>query len=277
MGYLLVLPALVCTAVFFFIPMVYSLYWSLTKYNGLSAPQWVGVHNYTDLLHDPLFLHACRNTLLFAVITMTIGPALGLGSALLLDRKVHGRTFFRAVYFLPVTTSLVVVATIWKLLLNRDGLLNHILSVVGIPGHDWLQDPATSMLAVAAASIWQGFGFETVIFLAALQTVPRDLHEAAAVDGAGPIRRFWHVTLPALRPTALFVFVVGIIGAFQVFDQVFVMTKGGPIESTTTVVYYLVNQFQSLDLGHASAAAYVLVLVLAGASALQLRVGRQAR
>ena len=265
-GYLLILPVLVCTTVFFFGPMAYSFFWSFTTYNGLTEPQWVGLQNYVDLLHDPLFRHACQNTAIFAVVTMTIGPALGLGSALLLDRKIRARGFFRAIYFVPVTTSLVVVATIWKMLMNDQGLFNHLLSLVGIPGHDWLADPTTALFAVCAASIWQGFGFETVIFLAALQTVPRELLEAAQVDGAGPLRRFWHVTLPALRPTLLFVSVVGVIGAFQVFDQVFVMTQGGPIESTTTVVYYLVNQFRALDLGHASAAAYFLVVVLAIAS-----------
>jgi ABC-type sugar transport system permease subunit len=273
-GYLLIAPVLVGTAVFFFGPMAYSFYWSLTTYNGLAKPEWVGLQNYIDLFHDPLFRHACRNTAVFAVVTMSIGPALGLGSALLLNRAIRGRAFFRAVYFVPVTTSLVVVATIWRMLLNDQGLLNQALSLVGIPGHDWLADPSTALMAVCAASIWQGFGFETVIFLAALQTVPRELLEAAEVDGANALRRFWHVTLPAIRPTVVFVFVVGIIGAFQVFDQVFVMTQGGPLESTTTVVYYLVAQFRALDLGHASAAAYVLVVVLAVASAVQLRIGR---
>jgi len=269
-----VLPVLITTTLFFFGPMVFSLYWSFTNYNGLTAPQWVGLQNYADLLGDPLFLTACRNTLVFALVTMSIGPALGLGSALLLNRPLRGRALFRGAYFVPVTTSLIVVATIWKMLLNDQGLVNQILSVFSIPGHDWLTDPSTALFAVCAASIWQGFGFETVIFLAALQTVPRDLLEAAEVDGAGVLRRFWHISLPALRPTILFVSVVGVIGAFQVFDQVFVMTQGGPLESTTTVVYYLVNRFRALDLGHASATAYLLVVVLAVASAAQMRLGR---
>ncbi len=132
------------------------------------------------------------------------------------------------------------------------------------------------MLSVSVASIWQGFGFETVVFLAALQTVPRETLEAAAVDGAGAWQRFWHVIVPALRPTIVFVSVVGVIGAFQAFDQVFVMTQGGPLGSTTTVVYYLVSRFRALDLGHASAAAYLLVLFLAAVSAFQLRLGKRA-
>lgn len=274
-GYLLVAPALLATGVFFLVPMALSFVWSFTKYNGLTSPEWVGTANYTDLFTDPAFRQACANTAKYAVITMTIGPMLGLGSALLLNNQIKGRAFFRAVYFLPVTTSLVVVATIWKMLLNDQGLLNRFLSVFSVPTHDWLADPSTSLLSVSIASIWQGFGFETVVFLAALQLVPRELHEAASVDGAGAVRRFWHITLPALRPTLIFVYVIGIIGAFQVFDQVFVMTQGGPISSTSTVVYYLVLQFRALDLGHASAVAYILVVVLAAASAGQLRLGRR--
>lgn len=274
-GYALVAPALVWTAVFFFVPMTYSLIWSFSSYNGLAPPTWVGLENYVDLLHDPRFLQACTNTAIFAVVTMTIGPALGLATALLLNQRIKGRDLYRSVYFVPVTTSLVVVATIWKMLLNDQGLVNRVLSVFGLSGADWLANTSTALLSVSVASIWQGFGFETVIFLAALQTVRRDLLEAAEVDGAGPWQRFWHVTLPALRPTILFVSVVGIIGAFQVFDQVFVMTQGGPIGSTTTVVYYLVTRFRALDLGHASAAAYLLVVFLAVLSAVQLRIGRQ--
>ena len=276
-GYLLTAPAVLAITIFFFVPMLYSLYWSLTDYNGITAPKWVGTHNYTDVLSDPLFRKAWRNTAVYAVITMSVGPALGLASALLLNQKIKARGLFRAAYFLPVTTSLVVVATIWKLLLNDQGLLNRLLALVGITGHDWLSDPSTSLLSVSAASIWQGFGFETVVFLAALQTVSRDLYDAARVDGAGARRLFWHVTLPAIRPTLIFVYIVGLIGAFQAFDQMYVMTNGGPIESTSTVVYYLVDRFRALDLGHASAAAYLLVLVLGGVAALLLRLGRDTR
>jgi ABC-type sugar transport system permease subunit len=211
----------------------------------------------------------------FTVVTMTIGPALGLGSALLLNRRIRGRSFFRSVFFLPVTLSLVVVGSMWKIVLAQDGLLNQGLRLVGIHGQAWLEDPSTSLAAVSLASIWQGFGFETVIFLAALQTISQDLYEAARMDGAGPVQSFRAVTLPSLRPTILFVYVVGVIGAFQAFDQMYVMTHGGPLESTTTVVFYLVERFQAFDLGHASAAAYFLVVVLAVASAVQLRLGRR--
>lgn len=274
-AYLLISPALLLSGAFFFLPMTLSLLWSFTRYNGLDAFSWVGWANYADLLQDPEFLQASRNTAVFGVVTMLIGPGLGLATAVMLNRRLPARAFFRAVFFVPVTASLVVVSTMWKMLLNEQGLLNRVLHLVGVAPHDWLADPATALYAVCAASIWQGFGFETVVFLAALQSLPRDLYDAASIDGAGPARRFWHVTLPGLRPTLVFVFVVGIIGAFQAFDQVFVMTQGGPVGSTTTVVYYLVQRFQALDLGHASAAAYLLVLVLALLSAVQLRLARR--
>lgn len=274
-GYVFVAPAMILTAVFFFLPMAFSLWWSFTKYNGVTDPKFVGLDNYSDLFADDQFRTAAGNTAIFALVTMTIGPLLGLVSALLLNRARVGQALFRAAFFLPVTMSLVVVSTMWKMLLNDDGLINRAIEFFGGEGRQWLSDPHTALLAVCAASIWQGFGFETVILLAALQGIPRERYEAAAVDGAGPWRTFRAVTLPALRPALLFVYVVGIIGAFQVYDQVYVMTRGGPADSTMTVVYYLVEKFHRLDLGHASAAAYLLVIFLAAASALQMRLERR--
>jgi ABC-type sugar transport system permease subunit len=273
-GYGLVAPAVLAAAAFLWVPMAISAYWSFTRYSGLGSPQWVGLDNYTELLHSGRFHQALRNTVVFVGLGMGFGPTLGLATALLLNQKVRFRGFFRTVYFLPVTTSLVVTATVWKMLLNQEGIVNSALGVVGLPSHAWLADPSTSLLGVAAASIWQGFGFETVVFLAALQSIPRDLYDAASVDGAGAARRFWHITLPQLRPTLLFIFVIGIIGSFQAFDQMFVMTQGGPTGSTTTMVFHLVDRFLSLDLGGASAVAYVLVVILATLSYLQLLVAR---
>lgn len=273
--YLLIAPALLAAAAFLYLPMIVSAYWSVTDYSGVSAPVFTGLQNYAELFGSARFRQALLNTAVFTIAGMGVGPALGLGAALLLNQRIKGVGFFRTVYFLPVTTSLVVTATVWKMILNEDGILNTALGLFGVPGHPWLADPSTSLLGVAAASIWQGFGFETVVFLAALQSIPRDLYGAAAVDGAGALRRFWHVTLPALRPTLLFVYVVGVIGSFQAFDQMFVMTHGGPAGSTTTLVYYLVDRFKDLELGKASAVAYVLFLILAVLSYLQLRGERR--
>lgn len=266
---------MILTAVFFFVPMVLSLVWSFTTYNGIAPAQWNGLGNYAHLATAPEFRTALWNTVVYALVTMGLGPAIGLGTALLLNRGVRAQGIFRSIFFLPVTLSLVVVGTMWKVLLADDGFINQCLALVGVQGPSWLNDPSTALLSVSFASVWAGFGFETVIFLAALQAVPRDLYEAAALDGAGRFRSFRAVTLPALRPTLVFVYVVGIIGALQVYDQMYVMTKGGPLKSTTTIVYYLMERFQRFDLGTASAAAYVLVAVLALLSALQLRLSRK--
>ncbi|MGH2528759.1 MAG: carbohydrate ABC transporter permease [Actinomycetota bacterium] len=264
-------PVAITAVLFLFIPMGFSAYWSFTDFNGLASPEWVGLDNYTALIGDHRFRAGLLNTTIFVILGMGIGPLLGLGSALLLNRRVRFRAFFRAAFFLPVMTSLVVVGTIWKNLLQEQGVVNVILGFFGIPGRGWLGDPGTALPAVTAASIWQGFGFETVVFLAALQAIPRELYEAARVDGASAWHKFRHVTLPGLRHAILFVYVIGIIGSFQVFDQVYVMTQGGPITSTRTIVFDLFDRFNSLDLGEASAVAYVLLLILGTLSYLQLR------
>jgi len=271
-AYLLILPAFLASTIFLYIPMVFSGFWSFTKYNGIVPPKWVGLQNYQYLLNDPRFIKALWNTVIFVVLGMGIGPVLGLGTAILLNNKVKGRGFFRTAYFLPVMTSLVVVATIWKILLQENGLVNSLLHLFGLPGHIWLQDTSTALPAVVVTSVWQGFGFETVVFLAALQSIPADYYDAARVDGASGWQRFRYVTLPALRPTILFVYIIGIIGSFQVFDQIFVMTNGGPLESTRTLVFDLFDRFNRLQLGQASAVAYILLIILATLSFLQFRL-----
>lgn len=270
-GYVLVAPAVLSAVLFLFVPMAFSAYWSFTEFNGIKPPEWVGLANYRELFGDERFLRALLNTAIFVTLGMGIGPVLGLLSALLLNRTIRFRAFFRAVYFLPVMTSFVVVATVWKILLQERGIINVILGFFGIPGRTWLADPATALPAVTVTSIWQGFGFETVVFLAALQSIPREFYDAARVDGASAWQQFRYVTLPGLRPTILFVYVIGIIGSFQVFDQVFVMTQGGPIRATRTIVFDLYDRFNSLKLGEASAVAYVLLVILATLSYLQIR------
>ena len=269
-AYVLIAPAIISAAVFLYIPIAYSGFWSFTEYSGLGSPKWVGLANYRDLLGDEDFLKALWNTVLFVLIGMGIGPVLGFLSALLLNRTIRFRAFFRAAYFLPVMTSLVVVASIWKILLSDQGIINQILSFFQIPTRQWLSDTTTALPAVTLTSIWQGFGFETVVFLAAMQAIPRDYYDAARVDGASYWQQVRHITLPSLRPTIMFVYIIGIIGSFQVFDQIFVMTSGGPINSTRTLVYDLFERFRQLELGQASAVAYVLLAILASLSYLQI-------
>lgn len=272
-GYLLVAPAVIVTVVFLLIPMIVSGYWSLTHFNGIKPPEFVGLENYADVLANPRFQRAFQNSVFFVVMGMGIGPVLGLGSAILLNDNLRLRALFRTAFFLPTMTSLIVVATIWKFMYADNGIINAVAAFFGLPGHPWLSDPTTALPAVVVTAIWQGFGFETVVFLAALQAIPREYYEAATVDGAGRWAKFRWVTLPGLRSTIVFVYVIGIIGSFQTFDQVFVMTNGGPIQATRTIVFDLVDRFNKLDLGGASAVAYILLLFLAVLSYLQLRLG----
>jgi ABC-type sugar transport system permease subunit len=222
-----------------------------------------------------IFGRALLNTTVFVLLGMGIGPTLGLMTALLLNQHVRFQSLFRAAYFLPVMTSLVVVATMWRMLYNRNGLFNVVLTSLGLSPVGWLSDPSIALVSVAIASIWQGFGFETVVFLAALQGIPQELYEVAKIDGANAWDRFWNVTLPSLRAVILFVYIIGIIGSYQVFDQVFVMTNGGPVNSTTTLVHYLYTKFRDLRLGYASAIAYILFIILVTFSYIQWRYFRE--
>jgi ABC-type sugar transport system permease subunit len=206
---------------------------------------------------------------------MGIGPTLGLLTALLLNQKVRFQSLFRTAYYLPVMTSLVVVSTIWVMLYNQNGLFNSFLTTLGFQPVGWLSNPNVALVSVAIASIWQGFGFETVIFLAALQSIPRELYEAAMMDGANAFQKFRYITVPSLRYVIAFIYIYGIIGSYQVFDQVFVMTSGGPVHSTSTVVYYLFGKFQDLRLGQASAIAYILFAILVIFSYIEFRMSRE--
>lgn len=275
-SYLFISVPLLSLIVFLFIPMIVSLWWSLNDYSGLTAAKFVGLNNYVKLLtDDKIFAKSLVNTTVFVLLGMSIGPTLGLLTAMMLNQKVHFSSLFRTAYYLPVMTSLVVVSTIWLMLYNRNGLFNAVLQEFGLPKVGWLSNPDIALISIVFASVWQGFGFETVVFLAALQSIPRELYEAAMMDGAGAWAQFRYITLPALRPVILFVYIIGIIGSYQVFDQIFVMSSGGPIYSTSTIVYYLFDKFMDLRLGYASAIAYILFAILVIFSYLQMRISRE--
>ncbi len=272
LAYLFISPILLASVVFLLIPMLTSLWWSFNDYSGIQAATFVGLRNYLELIRDDDIFHkAMWNTTIFVLLGMAIGPTLGIFTAVLLDQKVKLQAFFRTAYFLPVMTSLVVVSTLWRVLYNQDGLINAVAALFGAEKIGWLSDPNVALVSVVIASVWQGFGFETVVFLAALQAIPRELYEAAMIDGAGPWARFRFITLPSLRPVILFAYIVGIIGSYQVFDQIFVMTRGGPVYSTISIVYYLFTKFQDLRLGYASAIAYILFIILVVFSFIQWR------
>ncbi len=276
MAYLFIAVPAVSMLVFIFIPMVVSFWWSFNDYSGLQPPRFVGLDNYVRLLTvDPTFKHTLLNTTLFVLMGMGIGPTLGLLTALLLNQKARFQALFRTAYYLPVMTSLVVVSTIWVMLYNQNGLLNSVLSGLGLSGIGWLSDSRYALISVALASIWQGFGFETVVFLAAMQSIPREFYEAAMIDGANALDRFWYITLPSLRNVILFAYIIGIIGSYQVFDQIYVMTAGGPVYSTSSMVHFLFLRFRDLRLGYASAVAYILFAILVVFSYIQWRFFRE--
>ena len=276
MPYLFITVPMISFIVFLLIPMVVSFWWSLNDYSGIQPPKFIGLRNYIDLFTtDKYFLLSLRNTTVFVLLGMGIGPTLGLLTALLLNQKVRFQSLFRTAYYLPVMTSLVVVSTIWVMLYNQNGLFNSFLTALGYHPVGWLSNPKITLVSVAIASIWQGFGFETVIFLAALQSIPRELYEAAMMDGANAFQQFRYITLPSLRNIIAFIYIYGIIGSYQVFDQVFVMTYGGPIHSTSTVVFYLFSKFRDLRLGQASAIAYILFAILMIFSYIELRMSRE--
>jgi len=264
-GYLFIAPGMLLFFVFVFVPMVAALCFSFTRYDILHAPKWIGLKNYAALCNDALFWKSLGNTARYAVGTIPTGMALALGLALLLNRPLRGIALFRAAYYVPVVTSLVAVAMVWMWLYAAQnyGLLNYLLSLFGVDNQQWLGDPNQALPAIMAMSVWKGLGFGMVVYLAGLQGIPPHLYEAATIDGAGGWARFRHITWPLLKPTTFFLFVTSIIGASQVFGQVYVMTNGGPVNSTTTVVHQIFqNSFKFLEMGYASAMAFVLFVLL---------------
>jgi multiple sugar transport system permease protein len=277
-------PALLVIAVFFAVPVVAGLALSLTDFDlyALADPstlRFIGLRNYTRLLQTPLFWQALTNTLYFVVVGVPVSIALSLCTALLLDsRFARWQAFFRTSLFSPVVTTAVAVAVIWRYLLHtRYGLVNQGLAVFGIAPIDWLGDPHWSMPSIIAFAAWKNFGYNMIILLAALQAVPRDLYEAARMDGAGALRRFTDVTMPLLVPTLVLVGILTTSGYFQLFAEPYVMTQGGPLRSTFSMLYLMYEEgFRWWNLGNASAVAFLLFLVIFCVSALMLRFDREA-
>ena len=277
-----VAPALVVIAVFFFVPVVAALAMSLTDFDIYALAdrgnlRVVGLRNYAQLLRTPLFWKAFGNTLYFVVIGVPLSIGISLGAALLLHSRVtRFRAFFRTALFAPVVTTLVAVAVIWRYLFNPHyGLLNYLLGRLGLPSVDWLGDPQWAMPAIILFAVWKNFGYNMVILLAGLQSIPEQLYEAARIDGASAWRQFRHVTLPMLAPIVALVNVLTIAGYFQLFAEPYVMTQGGPLQSTVSVLYFMYEEgFKWWNLGSASAVAFVLFLVIFGVTVVQLRLAR---
>jgi len=271
-GYFLISPWLVGLLIFVAGPMLYSVYLSLTRYNLMSAPQWVGAFNYGYLAADPLVWQSLKVTAIYTFLGVPMRVVLALLVAMLLNQQVRAMPLFRTIFYLPSVVSGVAVAILWMWILSPEyGLLNSALAKVGITGPRWLMDQDTALFAMIVMSLW-GVGANMVIFLAALQGVPQHLYEAADVEGASRLQKTWHVTIPSISPSTFFVLIMSIIGSFQVFTQGFVMTNGGPNNSTLFYVLYLYrNAFQLLRMGYASALAWVLFIIIMACTALVLR------
>jgi multiple sugar transport system permease protein len=274
-----VAPALFVIGVFFFLPVLAALALSVTDFDIYALADWrnlrvVGLRNYIELLQTPLFWRALGNTLYFVVVGVPLSIAVSLGAAVLLhSRLARFRAFFRTALFAPVVTTLVAAAVVWRYLFNtRHGWLNYALGGVGVAPIDWLGDPHWAMPAIIVFAMWKNFGYNMIILLAGLQAIPADLYEAARIDGASFWRQFRHVTLPALSPLLLMVGILTVAGYFQLFAEPYVMTQGGPLQSTVSVLYLMYEEgFKWWNLGTASAVAFVLFLLIFGVTAIQLR------
>jgi multiple sugar transport system permease protein len=282
-GWWFVAPALIVLAMFFLLPVLSALAMSLTDFDlyalaDLDNLRFVGLANYGGLLADPLFWKALGNTVYFVVLGVPLSIVVSLGTAMLVNSKLaRFRGFFRTVYFAPVVTTMVAVAVVWRYIFHtRYGFLNYGLGQIGIPPIDWLGNPATSMPAIVILAVWKNFGYNMIILLAALQSVPDDLYEAARIDGASGWQLFRHVTLPGIAPVLTLVSILTMVGYFQLFAEPYVMTEGGPLQSTLSVLYFMYEEgFKWWSLGRASAVAFLLFVLMFAVTLLQLRLTRR--
>jgi multiple sugar transport system permease protein len=280
-AYLFLSPGLILFSIFTVFALAFSFYLTFHEWNIIEPDKpFVGLQNYRDMIDDESFRRSVINTVYFTSATVPLTMLVGLSIALLLNRPIRARGLFRTLYFLPVVTPFVVVSIIWKWLYNSQyGLFNYYLLKARLIDEPlgWLSDQNLAMPAVILMSVWSGVGFSMVVYLAGLQSVPAELYEAADVDGASAFSKLRYITVPLLRPTTLFLLVIGVIGSFQIFTQIFVMTSGGPVERTTTMVYYIYQSaFKFYQMGYASTLAWALTVMLLGFTILQVRLYRQA-
>jgi multiple sugar transport system permease protein len=276
-------PALIVIGAFFFVPVLAAFVLSVTDFDlyalaDLRNLRFVGFGNYADILKMPLFWKSLGNTFYFVLVGVPLSIALSLGAALLLDSKLaRFKGFFRTALFAPVVTTVVAVALIWRYLFHtRYGMINYALAKFGIAPIDWLGDPHWSMPAIILFAVWKNFGYNMIILLAALQSIPRDLYEAAHIDGASVLQRLRHITLPMLRPSLLLVSVITVSGYFQLFAEPYVMTRGDPLQSTVSVLYFMYEEgFTWWSLGRASAIAFLLFALILASTLLLLRWERR--
>jgi len=278
-GWWFATPALAAIVVFFFLPVAASVFLSLTDFDIYAIAsranlRVIGIENYTRLLRDPLFWIALRNTVYFVSVAGPLSIGVSLAAALVLSaRLVRFSSVFRTIFFLPVVATLVAVAVVWRYIYHpRVGLLNHGLALIGVAPRDWLGDPRWAMPAIILMAVWKNFGFNMVIFIAALQSIPDRLYEAADIDGARAWQQFRHVTLPMLAPTFVLVGIMTLIGYFQLFAEPYVMTQGGPAHSTLSIVLLMYQEgFRWWNLGYAAAVAFTLFAIMLALTLASLR------
>jgi multiple sugar transport system permease protein len=276
-GWAFVLPAAVLIGLFGIVPIIWGLLLSLQQNDLLTPPKFVGLDNYRSLAHDPVFRASIRRTIVYTLLFVPISVGGALAIAVLLNARIRGSWFYRTAVFVPVATSTVATGIIFNWLLEPTyGVANYLLGEIGLGPYGYFQDPDQALYAIVAMTVWGWIGFDVIVYMAALQGVPTDLIEAARLDGAGRWATFRHVTWPLLSPATLFLVVWSTINALQVFDEIYVTTRGGPLQSTTVMVYYLFNQaFELFHGGYAAAIAYVLFMMTLVLSILQLWLGNR--
>jgi multiple sugar transport system permease protein len=273
-GYLFVAPLIIGLLVFTYGPVLAAFGLSFTKGDYISTPRFIGINNYVRLLNDDLFWKSLRNTLYYVIGVVPVSLVLSLLLALAMNQKLRGIVFFRTVFFLPSITASVTIGLMWLWIYNPEfGVLNFLLKQIGIKGPTWLSSPEWAMPAIMVMAIWRSLGYNMLIYLAGLQGIPDVYYEAAEIDGAGRWAKFRHITVPLLSPTTFLLLTLSMIGAFQVFEYTYVMTGGGPVYSTLTMVLNIYNfAFRNFEMGYASALAYVLFFILLALTAIQFRM-----
>ena len=279
-SFLFIAPAVLLFLIFVLGPLIASFYWSFTEYNGISAPKWVGLANYKAIFfNDPRFWKSISNTIFYTVGVIPPGVVLSLLLAIAVDQHIRFKSLFRIIYFIPSVTSVIALSVIWKWMFagGKYGLINYFLITIGLKPIDWLMSPTWTLPAIMIMSVWAGLGYNMILFLAGLQTIPTTVYEAADIDGANIWNKFWHITVPLLKPTMVFVVIMGFIAAFQVFERIYIMTEsefgiGGVLDSALTIVAYLYDMgFRKFQMGYASALGYIVFIVIFIITIINLR------
>ena len=282
-GWLFVAPFVISVLIFFIGPLIVALILSFKEYSLLDqttilSAKNVGFDNYVKVFNDEVFRKALKNTFLYSLGVVPLQLTISLLLALVVDSKIKAKSFFRVAYYIPTLTSIVAVSVIFLFLFKADGILNKLLSIFGVTGKSWFDDPKFALIAIIFMAVWSSVGVTMIVFLAGLQEVPQTVYEAAEIDGANKFQRFFKITIPLIKPTIFFNLVMTVIGTLQMFDQAFVISggKGGPLDSTMTVVLYLYNKgFKEFEMGYASAVAFVLFAIIFTLTLIQKKLFKE--